>query len=110
MLKCRIKTICLLVNWYFEPRQPQRITSRLKTMFNVSPVYSEHKSSNHEFSKKDKISPDTSQNKAYAKVIHKFYEELVPLVLPLLKKHLRLGHSGIADHSVDLLIPDFKKL
>ena len=26
-----------------------------------------------------------------------------------LKKHIRLGHAGIADHSVDLSIPDFKK-
>ena len=25
------------------------------------------------------------------------------------KKHIRLGHAGIVDHSVDLSIPDFKK-
>ena len=30
-------------------------------------------------------------------------------VLPLLKKHIRLGHAGTMDHSVDLSIPDFKK-
>ena len=29
--------------------------------------------------------------------------------MPLLKKHIRLGHAGIVDHSVDLSIPDFKK-
>ena len=35
-------------------------------------------------------------------------EELVPSVLPLLKKnHIRIGHAGIVDHSVDLSIPDF---
>ena len=31
-------------------------------------------------------------------------------VLPLLKKHIRLGHAGIGYYSVDLLIPDFKKV
>ena len=35
------------------------------------------------------------------------FEELVPSVSPLLKKHIRLGHTGIVDHSVDLSIPDF---
>ncbi|WP_419652633.1 hypothetical protein, partial [Thiolapillus sp.] len=40
---------------------------------------------------------------------HKIFEELVPSVSPLLKKHIRLGHAGIVDHSVDLSIPDFKK-
>ena len=33
---------------------------------------------------------------------HKIFEELVPSVLPLLKKHIRLGHRGIIDHFVDL--------
>ena len=37
-------------------------------------------------------------------------EKLVPSVSPLLKKHIRLGHAGIMDHSVDLSIPDFKKV
>ena len=37
-----------------------------------------------------------------------FSRELVPPVSPLLKKHMRLGHAGIVDHSVDLSIPDFK--
>ena len=40
---------------------------------------------------------------------HKIFEELVPSVSPLLKKHIRLGHAGIVDHSVDFSIPDFKK-
>ena len=46
--------------------------------------------------------------------IHKhqtqIFEELVPSVSPLLKKHIGLGHAGIVDHSVDLSIPDFKKV
>ena len=43
--------------------------------------------------------------------IHKhqthIFEELVPSVSPLFKKHIRLGHAGIVEHSVDLSIPDF---
>ena len=46
----------------------------------------------------------------YTNIGHKIFEELVPLVSPLLKKHIRLGHVGIVDHSVDLSIPDFKKV
>ena len=36
-----------LLTWYFEPSQPQRITSGLKTNFTLSPDYSFHKSSYH---------------------------------------------------------------
>ena len=43
-----------LVRWYFQPSRPQRITSRLKTMFNLSPIYSARKSSNHKLSPKPK--------------------------------------------------------
>ena len=28
-------------------------------------------------------------------------------ITPVNKKHIRLGHAGIADHSIDLSIPDF---
>ena len=28
-------------------------------------------------------------------------------ITPVKKKHIRLGHAGIVDHSVDLSIPDF---
>ena len=44
------------------------------------------------------------------KIRHKTFEELVPSVSPLLKKHIRLGHAGIMDHSVDLSIPEKKSL
>ena len=47
-------TICLLVSWYFEPSQPQRITSQLKTKFNLSPIDSARKSTNHKSSRKTK--------------------------------------------------------
>ena len=39
-----------LVSWYFEPSQPQTIVLGLKTVFNLSPSFSAHKSSNHKFS------------------------------------------------------------
>ena len=48
-------------------------------------------------------------NKTYTNIGHKTFEELVPSVSPLLKKHIRLGHTGIVDHSVHLSIPDLKK-
>ena len=52
-----------LVSWYFEPSQPQRVTSWLKTMFNPSPIYSAHKSSNHKLSINHKIRHATNLHK-----------------------------------------------
>ena len=77
-------------------------------MFNQSPIYSARKSSNHKLSINHKISPDTNLHKQN---IHEqnLSKELVPSLSPLLKKHIRLGHAGIVDHSVHLSIPDFKK-
>ena len=51
-----------------------------------------------------------NNKKTYTNIGHKIFEELVPSVSPLLKKHIRLGHAGIVDHSIDLPIPDFKKV
>ena len=78
-------------------------------MFNLSPIYSARESSNHKLSLNHKIRPDTNLHKTYTNIEHKIFEELVPSVPPLLKKHIRLGHTGIVDHSVDLSIPAFKK-
>ena len=50
------KFVCLC----FEPSQPQRIMSGLKTNFNLSPCYCACKSSNHKFSKTYKLSLDTN--------------------------------------------------
>ena len=36
------------------------------------------------------------------------FRRISPFGITLLKKHIRLGHAGIVDHSVDLSIPDFK--
>ena len=81
-------------------------------MFNLSPIYSARKSSNHKLFKNHKIGPvhKFTLNKTYTNIEHKIFEESVPSVSPLLKKHIRLGHAGIVDHSVDLSIPDFKEV
>ena len=50
-------SLTLTVSWYFEPSQTQQITSGLKTNCNLSPIYYEHKSSNHKFSKIAKSIP-----------------------------------------------------
>ena len=86
-----------LVSWCFEPSQPPRIISGLKTNFNLSPIYSAQKSPNHKFSKIYKISPDTNLYKTkhtYAYIKHTVLEELVPSVLPLLKKKKKKAHEA----------------
>ena len=60
--------------------------------------------------KTQKISPDTNFQKTYTNIKHKIFKELVPSVLPLLKKHTRLGHTGLVDHSVDLSMPNYQKI
>ena len=78
-------------------------------MFNLSPIYSAHKSLNYKISPNHKISPDTNPHKTkkYTNTKHKIFEELVPLVSPLYKKkHIRLGHVGIVGQSVDVSRPD----
>ena len=54
---------CELLSWYFEPSQPQRITSRLKKKFNLSAIHSARKSSNHKSTQNHKINPDTNLHK-----------------------------------------------
>ena len=80
-------------------------------MFNLAPIYSARKSSNHKLSINHKsVMTQIYINKTYTNIGHKSFKGLVPSVSPLLKKHIRLGHAGIVDHSVDLSIPDFKKV
>ena len=76
-------------------------------MFNLSPIHSARQPSKHKLSENHKISPDTKLHKTYRNIKQFFLEKLVPSVSPLLKKHIRLEHAGIVDHSVDLSIPDF---
>ena len=57
-----------------------------------------------------KIRHDTNLHKQN---IHKHrtqnFRRTSPFGITLLKRHIRLGHAGIVDHSVHLSIPDFKK-
>ena len=99
-----------LVTWYFEPSQPQKIISGLKTNFNLSPNYSTHKSANHKFSKITKsILTQIYTKHTYTNIKHKMFEESIPSVLPVLRKQIKLGHAGIVDTSVEASIPDLKK-
>ena len=59
----RNSAVSQLVSWYFEPSQPQRVTSWLRTMFNPSSIYLARKSSNHKLSINHKISHDTNLHK-----------------------------------------------
>ena len=95
-----------LVSWQFEPSQPR--TSGLKTIFNLSPIY--RQVIKPKIIQSHKISPDTNLQKTYTNIKHKIFEELVPSVLPLLNKHIWLGHAGIVGHSVDLSIPERKSI
>ena len=38
------------------------------------------------------------------------FRRINPFGITPLKKHIRLGYAGIVDHSIDLSIPDFKKV
>ena len=80
--------------------------------FDLSPIYFAIKSSNHNFSKKYRISSDTNLQKTCTNIKHKIFKELVPSVLPLLKKkkHIRLELADIVDHSINLSIPDFQNV
>ena len=61
-----------LASWYFEPSRPQRITPGLKAMLKLSPVYFEHKTSNHKLSPNHKTSPDTNLQKTHTNIKQNF--------------------------------------
>ena len=98
------------MSWYFEPSQPQRITSGLKQT-SICPQFTPHTS--HQTTNSLKTTNQSFHKficiKTYANIKHKIFEELVPSVLLLLKKHIRLGHAGIMDHLIDISITDLKK-
>ena len=99
-----------LAGGYAEPSSPQRVISGPKTNFNLFPSYSANTSSNHKFSQIYKISPDTNLYETKhicTNIKHKNFEQLDPSVLPLFRRHIRLGHHGIVDNSVDLSKLDF---
>ena len=78
--------------------------SGLQQGSNTFHMYYAHKSSNNKFSKTHKISPNTNLLKQN---IHKHqtqnFQRISPFGIdPVKKKHTRLGHAGIVDHSIDL--------
>ena len=80
-----------------------------KASFNLSPSHSVHKPSSHKFSRIYRVSADANSHKTYT-YKHEIFEEWVPWVLPLFKKkkqqqRIRLGHTGIVDHSDDWSMP-----
>ena len=88
----------MLVSWYFEPGQPQRMTSRPKTMFNRSPIYSARKSSNQNLSKNHKISSEQTHKK---QKVHKHQTQNFRRIssfgiAPVKKKHIRLGLTNVS--------------
>ena len=67
--------------------------TRAKATFSLFPTYSADKSSNH------KISEDTNLHKTYTNNKHNIFKDLVPSVLPVSKKHIRLG-DGVGGRGV----------
>ena len=76
-------------------------------MFNRSPIHYARKSSNHKLSKNHKISPDTNLQKTYTNIKHTIFEEVVPSVLPLVKKKKKgtQTHTQGLDTLVSWAIP-----
>ena len=62
----------ILVSYYFELSQPQRLISGLKTNFSLS-LCTLHTSSNHRFPKKPTTSPDTNLYKTYTNTKQYFW-------------------------------------
>ena len=101
------------VSWYFEPSQPQRITSRLEcSICLLFTLHASHQTT--DYPETTKLVPTQTHIKQNNNKIHKHqtqnFRRISPFELPLLKKHTRRGHAGIVDHSVDLSIPDFFKV
>ena len=101
--------VCEFVSWYFEPSLPQKTTSGLKqtSICLLFTLHTSHQTTNSSKTTKSFLTQIYISNKTCTNIKHKIFKELVPLVLPPLKKHIRPGHAGIVDHSVDLSIPDF---
>ena len=77
-------------------------------MFNLSPIYSACKSSNHKPSKNHKISPHINLHKTkHTQTSNTKFLRISPFGITPVKTHIRLGHAGIMEHSIDLSIPDF---
>ena len=101
-----------LVSWCFKPSQPQIITSRQKTMFSLSPVYSARKSSNHKLSINHKISSDTNLHKQNRhKHQTQIFRRISPFgITPVEKAHKARTRWYRRPFRRFIDIPDFKKV
>ena len=73
-------------------------------MFNLSPIYSARKSSNHKLS----INTKSVLTQIYIKQsIHKHRTQNFRRISPFGITPVKKKHADIVDHSVDLSIPDF---
>ena len=72
-------------------------------------LHASHQTTNYPKVTKSVLSQSHIKQKKFTNINHKIFKELVPSVLRPDKKHIRLGLVGIKDHSINLLIPDFKK-
>ena len=99
-----------LVSWYFEPSQSQRVTSGLKetSICLLFTLHASHQAT--DFQKITKSVPTRiyiKQNTRKHQTQH--FRRNSPFGIAPVKKHIRLGHAGIVDHSVDLSMPDFQQ-
>ena len=98
----------LLVCWYFEPSQPQQITSGLKQT-SISLLFTLHtclQTTNYPKTTKSVLSQIYIKQSIH-KYQTKFSKNYPFSIAPVKKKkHIRLGHAGIVDHSVNLSTPD----
>ena len=81
-------TVNYLISWHFEPSQLQRITLRLKTMFNLSSIHCARKLTNHKLSTKKKKKPTKSVlTQTYTRQnTHKHQRRISPFGITHVKK------------------------
>ena len=90
-------------NWILMSCQPQRVTSWQSNsghkQIHISKLFSRI-----DMSTLCQVSLQKQSLRKHKTYINKhqnqIFEELIPSILPLLKEYIRLGHAGIADHSV----------
>ena len=88
-----------LVSWYFDPSQPQKITSGLKQT-SICLLFTMHTNS-------PKTTKSVTKQIYIKQNIHKQRTQNFRRISPFGIEHIRLGHAGIVDYSVDLSTPDF---
>ena len=87
-------------NWILMSCQPHRVTSGQSNSGHKQIHISKRFPHIYQPSVKSIYKTNHFTNIKHTHTKTQIFEELVPLILPLLKEHVRLGHAGIADHSV----------